>query len=100
VPSTVLSFSDAFIPQTGGTQMPLGTLSIRGDDSYLRHHLYRNGNLWWTHFTVHHSGFKKKRIRRSLGTALLEEAIRKRDELLHQIARDGLIFTERKGGTQ
>lgn len=77
--------------------MPIGKLSIRVDDSNPRHHLYRNGRLWWTHITVHHSGFKKRRIRRSLGTASLEEAIARRDCFFEQIAKEGIQLPERKG---
>jgi hypothetical protein len=46
------------------------------------HHLWRNGRLWWIAFTVHLPGWQKERIRRSLGTADLTEARRRRDELL------------------
>ncbi|HWP98932.1 MAG TPA: hypothetical protein VNK92_00545 [Vicinamibacterales bacterium] len=46
------------------------------------HHLWRNGRLWWVAFTVVYDGWRQDRIRRSLGTADLEEARRRRDELL------------------
>ncbi len=46
------------------------------------HHLWRNGRLWWVAFTVHLPGWKKDRVRVSLGTADLAEARRRRDELL------------------
>jgi hypothetical protein len=46
------------------------------------HHLWRNGRLWWVAFTVHLPGWQKQRVRRSLGTADLAEARRRRDELL------------------
>ena len=46
------------------------------------HHLWRNGRLWWVAFTVHLPGWQKERVRRSLGTADLAEARRRRDELL------------------
>jgi hypothetical protein len=84
------SGSDAFTSSLKGTQMPLGTLSIRVNEQNPRHHLYRNGRLWWAHLTVHHSGFKKRRIRRSLGTASLDEAICRRDSLLEAIRAEGL----------
>jgi len=51
------------------------------------HHLWRNGRLWWVAFTVHLPGWKKDRIRRSLGTADLDEARRRRDELLRSYPR-------------
>jgi hypothetical protein len=46
------------------------------------HHLWRNGRLWWVAFTVHLPGWQKDRVRLSLGTADLDEARRRRDELL------------------
>jgi hypothetical protein len=46
------------------------------------HHLWRNGRLWWIAFTVHLPGWRKERIRRSLGTDRLEEARRRRDTVL------------------
>jgi hypothetical protein len=50
------------------------------------HHLWRNGRLWWIAFTVIHDGWRQERIRRSLGTPDLEEARRRRDLLIEQIA--------------
>jgi hypothetical protein len=49
------------------------------------HHLWRNGRLWWVAFTVHLPGWQKERIRRSLGTADVEEA----RERLHPVAAPG-----------
>jgi hypothetical protein len=46
------------------------------------HHLWRNGRLYWVAFTVHLPGWRKERVRLSLGTADLDEARRRRDELL------------------
>lgn len=77
--------------------MPIGTLSIRIDDSNERHHLFRNGRLWWIHFTVHHSGFKKHRARLPLGTASLPEAINRRDALFAQVQREGYEIPVRQG---
>ena len=50
------------------------------------HHLWRNGRLWWVAFTVHLPGWKKERVRRSLGTADLEEARRRRDLLFAHLS--------------
>ena len=77
--------------------MPLGTLAIRKKDSNPTHHLYRNGNLWWVHFFVHHSGFKARRVRKSLRTCSLAEAIARRDKLFEEIRRNGLDVPERVG---
>ena len=75
--------------------MPLGTLAIRKKDSNPTHHLYRNGNLWWVHFFVHHSGFKARRVRKSLRTGSLAEAITRRDKLFEEIRQSGIEIPER-----
>jgi len=46
------------------------------------HHLWRNGRLWWTAFTIHRPDWTAERVRRSLGTADVAVARRRRDELL------------------
>jgi len=46
------------------------------------HHLWRNGRLWWVAFTVHLPGWRKDRVRVSLGTSDVVEARRRRDALL------------------
>jgi hypothetical protein len=51
------------------------------------HHLWRNGRLYWVAFTVHLPGWQKERVRRSLGTADLIEARRRRDALLAEYPR-------------
>ena len=76
--------------------MPLGTLSIRTNQSNPTHHLYRNGNLWWVHFFVHHSEFKARRVRKSLKTGSLSEAITRRDKLFNGIRKNGHLIPERK----
>ena len=48
------------------------------------HHLWRNGRLWWVAFTVHLPGWRKERIRLSLGTADVAQARQARDELLRR----------------
>lgn len=52
------------------------------------HHLWRNGRLWWAAFTVHRSDWTAERVRRSLGTADLAEARRRRDALLAACAAE------------
>ena len=76
--------------------MPLGTLSIRTNQSNPTHHLYRNGNLWWVHFFVNHSGFKTRRVRLSLRTNSLSEAITRRDGLFEDIRQNGHLIPERR----
>jgi hypothetical protein len=50
------------------------------------HHLWRNGRLWWVAFTVIYDGWRQERVRRSLSTADLKEARRRRDDLFQQYA--------------
>jgi len=64
------------------------------------HHLYVNtggrtdGN-YWVAYTLHFGG-RKRRVRRSLGTKCLTEAIRLRDELFARIERDGEQVPDRR----
>ena len=62
---------------------PRGSAST-GDPIDPDHHLWRNGRLIWVAFTVHLPGWKKDRIRLSLGTADVVEARRRRDQLLRE----------------
>lgn len=69
--------------------MPIGRLSIRSVPGNRLHHLYLNNHgFWWVHYTLHWDG-RKRRIRRSLQTADVEEAIRRRDALFARIGREG-----------
>ena len=47
----------------------------------LNHHLWKNGNVWWVAYTLHLPGWKKARLRQSLGTTDVEEARKRRDAL-------------------
>ena len=51
------------------------------------HHLWRNGRFWWVAFTLIHEGWRQERVRRSLKTADVHEARRRRDLLLAQYAQ-------------
>lgn len=63
------------------------------------HHLWRNGRLWWVAFTVHLPGWRKDRVRVSLGTADLAEARRRRDTLLRGYPdRNGCALSLRIAG--
>ena len=57
------------------------------------HHLWRNGRLWWIAITVHRPNWTVERVRRSLGTADVIEARRRRDSILSQfrLAGDGQL---------
>ena len=61
--------------------MPVGFPSIRVHEDNPTHHLWNNNGTWWIHFTVHFD-HRKRRVRKSLKTALLAEAIERRDALL------------------
>jgi hypothetical protein len=74
--------------------MPLGRLSARIDDSIDRHHLWLNNGTWWCHYTLNFD-FRTRRIRRSLGTQSLAEAIRRRDALFARLATEGEWVPER-----
>ena len=54
------------------------------------HHLWRNGRLWWVAFTIHR-GYRQERVRRSLGTADLAEARRRRDALIARFSHDDSV---------
>ncbi len=79
--------------------MPVGFPSIRVDRANPRHHLWCNNGTWWVHYTIHFD-HRKRRIRRSLETRSLTEAILRRDSLLLQITSDGEAVPEqnRDGG--
>jgi hypothetical protein len=74
--------------------MPQGHLSSRNCTAGDQHHLWNNNGTWWVHYTLHF-GDRKRRIRRSLKTRLLEEAIRGRDDLFARLAREGEWVRER-----
>jgi hypothetical protein len=75
--------------------MRLGRLSVRIKPENRTHHIWCNNGSWWVAYVLHFSG-RKRRIRRSLGTSCVEEAIRRRDELLTRIERDGEEVPERR----
>jgi hypothetical protein len=54
--------------------MSLGFPSLRVDLTNPLHHLWCNNGTWWVHDTLHFGG-RKRRIRRSLGTAEVSLAV-------------------------
>jgi ligand-binding sensor domain-containing protein len=74
--------------------MPLGRLSVRIDDSNDRHHLWLNNGTWWAHYTLNFD-VRTRRVRRSLETSSLAEAIRRRDALFARLATEGEWVPER-----
>ena len=77
--------------------MPLGRLSTRLDPENELHHLWLNNGTWWVHYTLNFD-CRTRRIRRSLGTNSLAEAIRKRDALFERLATEGEWVAERGEG--
>ncbi|MFM9059072.1 MAG: hypothetical protein ACKOSQ_08115 [Planctomycetaceae bacterium] len=75
--------------------MTIGFPSVRIDDANPLHHLWCNNGTWWVHYTLHFD-FRRRRIRRSLGTRSLDDAVRRRDELLARLARDGEPVPDRR----
>jgi hypothetical protein len=57
-------------------------VSARRTSGNANHHLWNNHGTWWCHLTLHLPDFTKHRLRRSLGTACLDEARQIRDFLL------------------
>jgi hypothetical protein len=70
---------------TDSSSLPTVTpsrLSLRVNAENRRHHLWNNNGTWWIHYTLHFADYTAQRIRRSLRTSELEEAIRRRDEII------------------
>ena len=74
--------------------MPLAFPSIRVEPRNPTHHLWNNNGVWWIHYTVHFD-HRKRRVRRSLRTRSLSDAIARRDALLLRIAGEGEFVPER-----
>lgn len=75
--------------------MPRGYLSVRIDATNQLHHLWCNNGTWWVHYTLNFD-FRTRRVRRSLETPSLDEAIRKRDALFERLASEGEWVPDRE----
>jgi len=75
--------------------MPLGRLSARTNTARRQHHLWLNNGVWWTYYVLHF-GNRKRRIRRSLKTRSLEEALLRRDALFADLQANGEWVDERR----
>ena len=75
--------------------MPVAFPSIRVDQSNDTHHLWCNNGTWWMHYTVHFD-HRVSRIRRSLQTRSLADAITRRDEYLRHVADHGEFVPDRR----
>lgn len=74
--------------------MPRGHLSVRVDASNRHHHLWNNNGAWWVHYTLNFD-CRTRRVRRSLKTGSLDEAIRRRDDLFAHLQAEGEDCPER-----
>lgn len=75
--------------------MPVGYPSLRVQDDNPRHHLWNNNGTWWIHYTIHFD-HRKRRIRRSLQTRSLADAIDRRDHLLATATLIGEFVADRR----
>jgi ligand-binding sensor domain-containing protein len=73
----------------------LGFPSLRVNHTNSLHHLWCNNGTWWVHYTLHFD-HRKRRIRRSLKTSNLAEAVRRRDELLAEISIGGEVIADQR----
>lgn len=78
--------------------MPVGYPSLRVQDTNPTHHLWNNNGTWWIHYTVHFD-HRKRRIRRSLKTRSLADAIERRDHLLEKATLIGEVVPDRSTTT-
>ncbi len=61
--------------------------SLRINPRNPNHHLFRNnGRIWWLHYTLHCPDYTVQRVRRSLSTTSLHEALALRDRVFAQLA--------------
>ena len=79
--------------------MPRGHLSVRIDASNRHHHLWNNNGVWWVHYTLNFD-CRTRRVRRSLKTGSLDEAIRRRDDLFARLQAEGEDLPERATETE
>lgn len=59
--------------------------SVRINAANPNHHLWNNNGIWYVHYTVHPTPLTKSRVRESLKTKCLEEARRRRDDILGRL---------------
>ncbi len=71
-------------------------LSLRAAPGNHNHHLWNNHGTWWCHLTLHDGNGTKQRVRRSLKTADLGAARRRRDVLFARLRTVAEAVTERR----
>lgn len=75
-------FAHTMIDADATAQPTNPKLAIRAAGDNPLHHLWNNNGTWWIHYTIHPDAFTKERIRRSLRTRDLTEALDRRDRIL------------------
>ncbi len=75
------------------TSIRLSLRVVPGNDN---HHLWNNHGTWWCHLTLHAGNGTKQRVRRSLKTADLATARRRRDVLFARLRTVAEASTERR----
>jgi len=80
--STTARPSDNPLPASPGEVFPRTSVRLR--PANLNHHLWNNNGTWYLHYTMHPTPLTKTRVRVSLETKSLENARRRRDEILTQ----------------
>lgn len=70
---------------------PPARLSIRVDADNPLHHIWSNNGTWWVHYTLTTWDERIRRVRRSLGTKDLGEALEQRDALLRRLSVEGEV---------
>ena len=73
------------------TMQDQSKISVRCQAGNANHHLWNNNGTWWCHFTLHLPDFTKRRLRRSVGTACIEEARYTRDFLLAVLPQQEVV---------
>ena len=63
------------------------------------HHLWNNNGVWWVHYTLNFD-CRTRRVRRSLKTGLLDEAIRRRDDLFAHLRAEGEDVPDRSTASE
>lgn len=80
--SSIPASRDHPAPAPSGETFPRTSVRLRAANP--NHHLWNNNGTWYLHYTMHPTPLTKTRVRVSLETKNLENARRRRDEILTQ----------------
>jgi hypothetical protein len=73
---------DHAVSASAGEVFPRTSVRLRPANP--NHHLWNNNGTWYLHYTMHPTPLTKARVRVSLETKSLDNARRRRDEILTQ----------------